>query len=246
MGAPERGCQTPARHRHHVGLDTAGLQGRRTTGRGIRRVRPVRFGGVRPERDCPHQVRHAARTGRSGRGAPRKRDIRLPRHGDEPEDRRRLYREIHGLRGRSREPRAGDRRARRSRGVDGILLSGTRRQIFSLQMALVPLLGNRPGLRDRQTGHLPHPGRRQEVERRRRRRERELRFPDLQRRGFRPSRGGRRNETLGHMDFPDAQCGRHAPRRAQTHQECVHRRLHAQRPGFAGQGVLRRRRVLER
>ena len=26
MGAPERGCQTPARHRHHVGLDTAGYK----------------------------------------------------------------------------------------------------------------------------------------------------------------------------------------------------------------------------
>ncbi len=113
MGAPERGCQTPARHRHHVGLDTAGLQGRRTTGRGIRRIRPLRLGGVRPERHRPHQVRHAARTGRSGRGAPRERDSRLPRHGDESEDRRRLYREVHGLRGRSREPRASDRRTRK-------------------------------------------------------------------------------------------------------------------------------------
>lgn len=60
-------------------------------------------------------------------------------------------------------------------------------------MALVPLLGKPTRFtRTRQTGHLPHPGRRQEVERRRRQRERELRFPDLQRRGFRPSRGGRR------------------------------------------------------
>lgn len=126
-------------------------------------------------------------------------------------------------------------------GWTGYSFPGARRQIFSLQMALVPLLGNRPGLRDRQTGHLPHPGRRQEVERRRRRRERELRFPDLQRRGLRPSRGGRRNETLGRMDRPNARRGRHAPRRAQTHQECLHRRLHAQRPGFAGQRVLRRR-----
>ena len=124
MGAPERGCQTPARHRHHVGLDTAGLQGRRTTGRGIRRIRPLRLGGVRPERHRPHQVRHAARTGRSGRGAPRERDSRLPRHGDESEDRRRLYREVHGLRGRSREPRASDRRTRRSRRMDGLFLSG--------------------------------------------------------------------------------------------------------------------------
>ena len=241
MGAPERGCQTPARHRHHVGLDTAGLQGRRTTGRGIRRIRPLRLGGVRPERHRPHQVRHATRAGGGDRGAARQRDFGLYRHGDEPEDRRRLYREVHGLRGRSREPRASDRRTRRSRRMDGLFLSGARRQIFSLQMALVPLLGNRPGLRDRQTGHLPHPGRRQEVERRRRRRERELRFPDLQRRGLRPSRGGRRNETLGRMDRPNARRGRHAPRRAQTHQECLHRRLHAQRPGFAGQRVLRRR-----
>ena len=38
----------------------------------------------------------------------------------------------------------------------------------------------------------------------------------------------------GVWDRPNARRGRHAPRRAQKHQECLHRRLHAQRPGFAG------------
>jgi len=166
VDAVERGRPTPARRRRHLGLDPAGLQGRRTAGRGIRRLRPLRSGRVRPERHRPHQVRHAAGAGGGDRGAARQRDFGLYRHGDEPENRRRLHREVHGLRSRSRKPRAGDRRPRRSRRLDRIYLSGARRQVLPLQMALVPLLRNRSGLRDRQAGHLPHPRRRQEVERR--------------------------------------------------------------------------------
>ena len=133
-----------ARHLHDVGVTSvwnpAGLQGRRTAGRGIRRLRPLRSGRVRPERHRPHQVRHAAGAGGGDRGAARQRDFGLYRHGDEPENRRRLHRKIHGLRSRSRKPRAGDRRPRRSRRLDRIHLPGARRQVLPLQMALVPLL----------------------------------------------------------------------------------------------------------
>lgn len=68
--------------------------------------------------------------GGGDRGAARQRDFGLYRHGDEPENRRRLHREVHGLRSRSRKPRAGDRRPRRSRRLDRIYLSGARRQVL--------------------------------------------------------------------------------------------------------------------
>ena len=46
---------------------------------------------------------------------------------------------------------------------------------------------------------------------------------------------------LGEFDQKGTVRTKYGTRHAQTHRECLHRRLHAQRPGFAGQRVLRRR-----
>ena len=80
----ETGCQAPARNRRDGRMDSARIQSGRAAGRGLRDIRSVRFGRVRPEKYGPNQIRNEARTRRGHRRAAQARSASLPRRRDEP------------------------------------------------------------------------------------------------------------------------------------------------------------------
>ncbi len=244
----------PGRARRRAGLRRvqrrvapAGLQGsRRRLRRGLRGLRHVRPGRVRPEGHRAHQVRHPRRVPGRDQGAAGGRPGGLRRHRVEPPPGRRR------LRGAARHPLLGsgpparDRAHPRGGGLDPLRLPRPGRR-------LRPAHPGRPSLRRRRLrragpGAVGHdlPVRGPLVGHQRRRGAGQLRLPDGLRPRPREPRGPGHDHPLGPLVPGHHRGGRPAPRRGQAHPHLGPADLPRRDARACRARAARGRRVLER